>query len=465
MSDAEENESQVVIIGGGLAGLASAWYLQKKNISYTLIESSDRFGGLIESLHDDGNVVEFGPDSFITRKPWALDLVRDLDIDDELIFVNKTQERIYIYLNNKLVPLPDGLRLLIPTKIIPFLFSSIMTLRGKFRLLLDLVIPRKNIDIDESVESFVTRRFGREALINIAEPILGGVYNSEMSTQSILSSFPQFKIMEKNHGSLIRGMRKTTNMQSEQQSYEKGFASLKQGMDSLISTLVKSLKGKLILESEVIEIQKNNSIKLKNGKSINFEYLIIATQANTTSKLLENINKDTSKLLGQIRYESVGCVSFIFNENDIPQSINSHGVVVPGISNKNIDGIQFSSYKWNGRVQTGKVLIRGFFGGPNTREILEEKDELILEKVLEDIKNILNITTTPLNSYLKKWINSYPQYDINHASLILKIKNNLPSNIKISGNAYHGIGMPDTVNSAKRAAEEIEIDIKENEKL
>ena len=110
-------------------------------------------------------------------------------------------------------------------------------------------------------------------------------------------------------------------------------------------------------------------------------------------------------------------------------------------------------------------MIRGFFGGPNTREILEEKDELILEKVLEDIKNILNITTTPLNSYLKKWINSYPQYDINHASLILKIKNNLPSNIKISGNAYHGIGMPDTVNSAKRAAEEIEIDIKENEKL
>ena len=122
MSQAQENESKVLIIGGGLAGLSSAWYLQKKNIPYTLIESSKRFGGLIESHHEGGSIIEYGPDSFITRKPWALDLVRDLNIDDELIFVNKTNERIYIYLNNKLIPLPDGLRLLIPSKISPFLF-------------------------------------------------------------------------------------------------------------------------------------------------------------------------------------------------------------------------------------------------------------------------------------------------------------------------------------------------------
>ena len=149
----------------------------------------------------------------------------------------------------------------------------------------------------------------------------------------------------------------------------------------------------------------------------------------------------------------------------ISQNINSHGVVVPGVSNKNIDGIQFSSYKWEGRVDEGKVLIRAFFGGPNTREILKENDAAILEIVLEDVKEVLRIKTNPLRSYLKKWINSYPQYDVDHLTLISNIENSLPSNIKLSGNAYHGIGMPDTINSAKRAVDEIEIDIKKNEKL
>ena len=465
MSQYSKNESEVLIIGGGLAGLTSAWYLQKKNIPYTLIESSNRFGGLIESFHVDGNIIEFGPDSFITRKPWAMNLVKDLGIDDKVIFVNKTQERIYIFLKNKLIPFPQGLRLLVPTKIFPFLFSSIMSTRGKLRLLLDIVLPKKNIDIDESVENFVTRRFGKEALDNIAEPILGGVYNSQMSSQSILSTFPQFKKLEKDHRSLIRGMHKTNKMQKNQQPYEKGFVSLKEGMGSLINTLAKRLNGNLLLDSEVTEILENNTVKLKDGAELNYQYLILATQANISSKLLENINDDISNLLGQIKYESVGCVSFVFNKKDIPDNIDAHGVVVPGVSNKNIDGIQFSSYKWDDRVVKGKVLIRAFFGGPNTREVLKQNDDLISQIVLKDVREILKIEGFPLNSYSKKWINSYPQYGLNHKSLIAKIEKNLSSNIKLSGNAYHGIGMPDTINSAKRAVDEIEADIKKNEKL
>ena len=465
MSQYSKNESEVLIIGGGLAGLTSAWYLQKKNIPYTLIESSNRFGGLIESFHVDGNIIEFGPDSFITRKPWAMNLVKDLGIDEKVIFVNNTQERIYIFLKNKLIPLPQGLRLLVPTKIFPFLFSSIMSTRGKLRLLLDIVLPKKNIDIDESVENFVTRRFGKEALDNIAEPILGGVYNSQMSSQSILSTFPQFKKLEKDHRSLIRGMHKTNKMQKNQQPYEKGFVSLKEGMGSLINTLAKRLNGNLLLDSEVTEILENNTVKLKDGAELNYQYLILATQANISSKLLENINDDISNLLGQIKYESVGCVSFVFNKKDIPDNIDAHGVVVPGVSNKNIDGIQFSSYKWDDRVVKGKVLIRAFFGGPNTREVLKQNDDLISQIVLKDVREILKIEGFPLNSYSKKWINSYPQYGLNHKSLIAKIEKNLSSNIKLSGNAYHGIGMPDTINSAKRAVDEIEADIKKNEKL
>jgi len=355
--------------------------------------------------------------------------------------------------------------LLVPTKIFPFLFSSIMSTRGKLRLLLDIVLPKKNIDIDESVENFVTRRFGKEALDNIAEPILGGVYNSQMSSQSILSTFPQFKKLEKDHRSLIRGMHKTNKMQKNQQPYEKGFVSLKEGMGSLINTLAKRLNGNLLLDSEVTEILENNTVKLKDGAELNYQYLILATQANISSKLLENINDDISNLLGQIKYESVGCVSFVFNKKDIPDNIDAHGVVVPGVSNKNIDGIQFSSYKWDDRVVKGKVLIRAFFGGPNTREVLKQNDDLISQIVLKDVREILKIEGFPLNSYSKKWINSYPQYGLNHKSLIAKIEKNLSSNIKLSGNAYHGIGMPDTINSAKRAVDEIEADIKKNEKL
>ena len=224
------SEQHTIIIGGGIAGLAAAWYLQSDGIDYTLLEASERFGGLIHTQHKDNCIIEFGPDAFITRKPHAMDLVHELGIEDELIPVNDTPERIYVLSDGQLVPLPDGLRLLVPTNIPAFLTSPLMSIPGKLRVLMDTLIPPNLSDEDESLANFVVRRMGQEALDKLADPLLAGVYNAEMHKQSILATFPQYRALEKKHGSLIRGM--SESQQNVTPSNQHALVSFKNGMST-----------------------------------------------------------------------------------------------------------------------------------------------------------------------------------------------------------------------------------------
>lgn len=439
---------RLIIIGGGIAGLAAAWYAQQANIPYTLLEASNRWGGLIHTERVNDFIIEYGPDAFISRKPHALQLARELEL--EPIPVNKTPERIYVLLKKRLIPLPDGLGLIVPTKLAPFLRSPLLSWYGKLRLLAEQFIPASPITEDESLASFISRRMGREALVNIAEPLLAGVYNAEMDKQSILATFPQYRALEKQHGSLIRGMKASTKSASE----DSGLMSFKGGMAELIDTLLHKLTGDLRLNTSVKSIEEGYRVHLLNGERLEADSLILATPAHVSACLLEKLVPEATKLR-EIRYAGIGSISLAYRLADIPRELDAFGVVIPSNQGRPIDGMQWNSSKWPGRAPKGMALIRVFFGGANSRFMLDKPEDEILAIVRQELREILGISATPLFHRIGKWENAYPQYELGHVERIAAIESALPSGIALAGNAYHGVGIPDTIKTAIEAVKKL----------
>lgn len=446
-------EQHVIIVGGGIAGLATAWYLQQADIDYTLLEASERLGGLIHTHYEHECIIEFGPDAFITRKPWALELAQEIRLSDELIAVNDTEERIYVLSDGNLVPLPDGLRLLVPTNLNAFMASPLMSWAGKLRVLMDYVIPAHQDESDESLANFVRRRFGDEALDKLAEPLLAGVYNADMNEQSILATFPQYRKLEQVHGSLIRGMAEA--VKNAPPTDVPPLLSFKQGMSQLVDTLVQKLTGDIRLNSPVTNITDKYKVRLENGTIIEADSLVIATPANIASQLLAFVAEESANHLATIRYAGIGSISLVYDLDDVPTKLDAYGVVIPSSANRMIDGLQWSSAKWQHRAPENKALIRVFFGGTHTRNMLDTSDSEILAIVREELRAIMGITAKPQSYALRKWHNAYPQYDVGHIERMASIETCLPPNIALAGNAYHGVGIPDTIKTAKAAAHKL----------
>lgn len=445
------SEKHIAIIGGGIAGLSAAWYLQQAGIEYTLLEGSERFGGLIHTVYENDYIIEFGPDAFITRKPHAMELVKELGLEDEIISVNDTPERIYVLSNGRLAPLPDGLRLLVPTNIPAFLSSPLLSWGGKIRALLDYVIPAREDDDDESLANFITRRMGHEVLDKIADPLLAGVYNAEMDKQSILATFPQYRTLEKKHASLIRGMIET--LKKTEPTNEPALVSFRHGMGQLIDTLVEKLTGDLRLNTSLEKIEAGYKLHLSGGKILEADGIIVATPANITAGLLATIAPQAGNTLAGIRYAGIGSISLVFSKSDVAHPLDAYGVVIPGSAGRNIDGMQWNSSKWSYRAPEDKALIRVFFGGPHTRAMLDKDEHELLAIVREELRSILGIIAKPEFYKLGKWEEAYPQYDVGHIGRVDTIEASLPEGITIAGNSYRGVGIPDTVKTAKAAAE------------
>src|SRR5262245_19741898 len=210
--DLSQEASRVVIIGGGISGLSAAFYLQRAAqatglpLRYTLVERDDRFGGKLITDTIGDFVVEGGPDSILTQKPWGVQLVRELGLEGQLIGTNELKRKVYFLVRGRPRPMPEGMSLIVPTKLLPFLRSPLLSARGKLRMLCDMVLPARRDAADETLADFIRRRFGGEALVKLAEPLLAGIHNSESERQSLLATFPRLRELELKHGSLIRGM-------------------------------------------------------------------------------------------------------------------------------------------------------------------------------------------------------------------------------------------------------------------
>lgn len=452
----------VAIVGGGLAGLAAAWYAQQRGLGYVLLESDSQLGGKAQSEQvwgygDSPFTVEFGPDGFITRKPWAFTLAQE--VSAETTPIRHLPKRIYVLSSGKLHPMPEGLYLLVPTQLRPFLQSSLFSGWGKIRMLAEPLIPARTSDKDESVADFIRRRFGAEALDKLGEPLLAGVYGASAEHLSMGATFKQFPALEKQYGSLIRGMRQKMQAREKSADTPPALVSMLNGMGDLPTAIAKCLHGDIRLDTPVQQIEKHNGgfTLTTENETITASSVVATTPATVTASLLESVAPQAAEHLHQIRYEGVGSAALAYRAEDIPHPMDAYGIVIPGNEGRKIDGITFASTKWANRAPAGHHLLRVFFGGPNTSDMIDKTDEELIHAIQAELSDLLGITAEPLFYRIRKWEAGYPQYDVGHEALVGSINQSLPQNVFVAGLSYYGVGIPDTVHGAKTAIEKITV--------
>ncbi len=461
--------SHVVIIGGGISGLSAAWHLQQAtqreglDVHYTLVEAADRWGGKILTEQIDGFgetpfVVEGGPDSFLTQKPWALQLARELGLSDRLLGTNDKMRTTYVLHKGKPVELPDGVLLIVPTKFTPFALSPLISPLGKLRMGLDLLIPAKQDDSDETLADFVRRRLGNEALDKIAEPLMSGIYNAEADKQSIMATFPRFRELERKHRSLILGMlasrRQRSAAPAPQGAKTSMFMSFQGGTQEIVEALINRVTGDLRLSTPVsaLELMSNGryQMALGNGETLDADAVVLTTPAYVAADLLRPMTPEAADQLKAIRYVSTGTLSLAFRAEDIKRPLHGFGLVVPKSEKRPINAITVSSTKFDHRAPEGHVLLRVFFGGSRSPETMTYDDDKLLTVVRQELQDMLGIEAAPLFHRIFRWNKANPQYDINHLERITALENALPEGIYVTGGAFRGVGMPDCVHQSQQ---------------
>lgn len=440
-----------------------------QNIEILLLEQSGKLGGNISTVEKDGFLIEEGPDSFITTKPWALNLSRRLGLNGELIETNDDKRRTFIVHNDKLVPLPDGFMMLAPTQIMPFLKTPLFTWHGKLRILLDLFISKKQPG-DESLASFVRRRLGREALERVAQPMVSGVYTADPENLSLRATMPQFLEMEEKYGSIIKGMYNSYRNKGKDGKSASGaryslFVSFRGGM----KTLVEALRSRLPEESVRLGQKAVNLTPKDGGWNVETEDaaydasgVIVTTPAYVTARLLENVNPLCASLLSEIEYASSLVVILAYKKQDISNKLDGFGFVVPRVENKSIIACSYSSEKFVNRAPEGYTVLRAFVGGAINPDVYRLGDKEIISAVERELSRLLGIGSQPVFSIIKRYPKSMPQYSVGHIELVERIMKGMSGNrgLELAGNAFGGVGIPDCVHSAEQAAERLLHDIK-----
>jgi oxygen-dependent protoporphyrinogen oxidase len=468
---AQASPRKVVIVGGGVSGLSTAWLLNEQarmagtDIQITVLETAGRFGGKVRTETIDGYgdkpfIIEAGPDSFLTQKPWALKLARKLGLDKDILGTNDKVRNIFVLSKGRPIKLPEGVLLVVPTKIWPFVMSPLISVWGKLRMGMDLILPAKKDNDDEALGDFVRRRLGQEALDKIAEPLMAGIYNAEVDKQSILATFPRFREVEQQHGSLIRGMisQKAKAPSAPPAPGDKTrvsmFVSFKQGTEAFITALVASLatQSNVTLETNagVQEISRGNNgsayrVTMVDNSVLDADDIVLTCPAKVAATLVGHMETPAKELLESIRYVSTGAMAVGVNVSDITKPVNGFGIVVPSSENRPINAITVASTKFDHRAPTGYALLRVFFGGarsPKTMDLTDSEIEAMVQAQLEDL---VGLRAKPVFSRIERWDGANPQYDVHHLDLCDRIDASLPDGIWVTGCSYRGVGMPDCV--------------------
>ena len=465
---------RIVIIGGGIAGLAAAHRLveirsdQALDLEVLLLEASHRLGGWIATERIGDFIIEAGPDSFISEKPWALRLCERLGLGRRLVATQSAFQKIYIVHNGKLVPLPEGFFLLAPTRLTPFVQTPLFSWRGKLRMAAELFLPRGKLNNDESLGAFVRRRFGGEALERVAQPLLGGIYAGDPDKLSLVSTMPRFKEMENSQRSVIWAMWSEQRRRTRKRASGSGarwslFVTLAGGMQELIDAIPRRLpQGSARLNSAVTGIFPSSDkqgwqIATTSNEILETDGIILATPAFQTAQILASAVPEAAKELSSIAYASSATISLAYRNRDFPRTPDSFGFVVPAIESRKIMACTFSSLKYPGRAPEGHVLLRAFVGGSLQPDVLDDNDPTLERNVRAELESLLGVNAEPQLVRIQRQRNSMPQYHVGHQARIQRIESALGKypNLALAGSAYRGVGISDCVRSGEEAAEKL----------
>ncbi|MCR2822545.1 protoporphyrinogen oxidase [Lederbergia panacisoli] len=457
---------KVVIVGGGIAGLSAAFYTKKifeeqqVPVEISIVEKSDRLGGKIQTLHHEGFIIEKGPDSFLARKQPIMELTKELGLEDELVGTNPNAKSTFILNKGKLHPMPPGLVLGIPTKVVPFIKTGLISPLGKIRAAMDLVLPKRTGG-DESLGHFIERRLGKEVLENITEPLLSGIYSGDARFLSINSTFPQFKLMEEKHRSLIKGI--MTSHHSPQPikglpeiAKKSMFLSYKNGLSTLVDRLEDVLRPIEIINGQGVEkltkCEKGYKLILENGTELQADGLILAMPTSKAATLLPGF-----KWLEEIPYVSVANIALAFKKEDVRFPLSGSGFLVPRKEGRTMTACTWLSSKWLHTTPSGNVLFRVFVGRAGSEGWLKLSDQELLSAVSKDLHDMMGITAKPFFSEITRCLDSMPQYPVGHKEQLKMIREQLGINmpgIFLCGAGYDGVGIPDCIQQGKKAAME-----------
>jgi oxygen-dependent protoporphyrinogen oxidase len=456
--------NQTVIIGGGIAGLATAFYLRECGlVNYTLVEQSEHWGGKITSAQQNGFLVEGGPDSFLAQKKIALELCHRLGLDDQLVGSNRGKNSTtYVWSAGRLHPMPEGMMLMAPTMVLPFLRSRLISWPGKLRMGMEAFVPRLPGDQDESLAGFVRRRLGAEVLNKIAGPLMGGIHAADPEMLSLKSTFPMFLEMEKKHGSLVRGMMKRPKRSAAHGSSPPPmFVSLRGGLQQLADALVAELPAAALRNGcSVLSVTPRGdryNVVLSDGTSILADDVVFATPSYVTAGLVEQIDPRLASMLRAIRYVSTATVSLGFKRSDIQHPLQGAGFIVPRSEGRRISACSWSSEKFAHRAPGDSVLLRVFIGGALAEDLAEQDEPALVRLAREELQTIMGITATPVLAKAYRWHKANPQYDVGHSQRLLEIERCLAEfrGLHLAGAAYRGAGIPDCIQSGMNAARSI----------
>lgn len=463
------NPFRITIIGGGITGLSAAYYLERASreenipIHITLVEKTDKLGGKIATHYRDGFIMERGPDSFLSRKTPMLELSRDLGLEKDWVATRPESRKTYILQNGQLLPMPSGLMFGIPTELWPFLLTDLLSFKGKLRAGLDLVLPRKKTDEDESLGHFLERRLGPEIVATIAEPLLSGIYAGDAYSLSLRSTFPQFEQMELQNRSLILSMLKSKgeNKQSPtlpQIARDSVFLSFRKGLSSLVRALNRSLtQTEVILGQTVQEItqqQQGYLLELDQGL-LDTDAIIMTVPNYVTGHLLEDV--PAARKWAEMPHVSVANVLLAYDSKSFEHPLDGSGFVVPRQEGRTITACTWNSAKWPHVAPAGKVLLRAYVGRQGSESIVDQDDTTIIRHVKHDLREIMGIDDTPEFMEVNRWKHSMPQYEIGHSKHLQELRRELTHKkpgIFIGGAGLEGVGLPDCVAQGRKAAEQ-----------
>jgi protoporphyrinogen/coproporphyrinogen III oxidase len=458
--------TRIAIIGGGISGLAAAFALEERrqageSLAYVVYEAAPRFGGVLVTEQVEDCLVEAGPDSFLTEKPWAADLCRRIGIGDQLIGSNDDDRKTYILVKGKLAPLPDGLMFMVPTQFAPALMSPLFSAAAKFRMVREWRFSPRRSNGDESVAALVERHYGAEMVDRLADPLLSGVYGGAAGELSVRAVLPRFAEMEAKYGSLARGMLAARkNLKQSETGPRPIFTSLKNGMQQLPESVLAKLSADALRPNSVVQAlqrQDGGWIVSAGYASDHFNAVIVATPASVAATLLEMASPGLSTELRTIPYSSSVTVALGFGK-PVRQSLPpGFGFLVPRSEGKRMLATTFVHNKFPHRAPEGRALLRCFLGGSRDQQVLELADEEILSTVREELHQSLGLTADPLFTRIYRWKGAMAQYTVGHlerVDRIDKLRKQLPG-LLLAGNGYRGIGVPDCVRSGEEAAAEV----------